>query len=421
MAEKIPCTSHCPHCGAPLPEAASFCPYCARSVRFRAQITPPCPIPRRWRRALLAMVVLAATAAACFALSRPKIYDARGEVHYTLDGSDYQLVLAQPENPYEPTGTVYHDAAVDEPYRFPVLLYIHHADSGADAGQLFLRQVARVEAFFVPVEGLGEVSCTAPAPDNYAPDAALVSYVDCISRGNFTTQMVWVLTLENGDVIRLRQDLSVTAIRTYDYYPEDAPMDTLADLQALVDEIAESTEPEAVVNIHLPPVTYAGSLVMEQRPVNLLGSSDGLRRTTFTETLRVASRGSWITYLQDLDFIGSGQEQVGVSASARLWVEGCTFQGWKTGMLGYGDAWVNAIACTFRDNLVGFHFNSEGSSANHTMYNDNLFSQNGTAVLLENVPTNLTLNFYHSVFSGNDTDIDNRCGQPLDISQAVFQ
>lgn len=91
---------------------------------------------------------------------------------------------------------------------------------------------------------------------------------------------------------------------------------------------------------------------MEERPINLYGSEENGRRTTFTGTLRVASRDSWITYIQGIDFVGDGG--VGISASARLWVEDCTFTGWKTGVLGYGDAWVNVIGCTLADNEIGF-------------------------------------------------------------------
>ena len=79
------------------------------------------------------------------------------------------------------------------------------------------------------------------------------------------------------------------------------------------------------------------------------------------------------------------------------------------------------MGCTFTDNETAFHFNSANSSASHSMYNNNTFRNNGTAVLLENVPTDLTLNFENSVFTGNRTDIDNRCDQPLDLSQAIFE
>ena len=147
-------------------------------------------------------------------------------------------------------------------------------------------------------ESLGTVSCSAPAPHSAAPDAALVSLVDFTARDDYTAQMVWTLHMTNGDTIRLRQELHVALIHTYNYHPEDAPMETLADLQALVDELAETAEPYDKLNLFLPPVTYEGSLVMEERPINLYGSEENGRRTTFTGTLRVASRDSWITYIQ---------------------------------------------------------------------------------------------------------------------------
>ena len=45
----------------------------------------------------------------------------------------------------------------------------------------------------------------------------------------------------------------------------------------------------------------------------------------------------------------------------------------------------------------------------------------GTAGLLERMPSRETICFPESVFSGNGTDIDNRCGQELDLSEAVFE
>ena len=89
--------------------------------------------------------------------------------------------------------------------------------------------------------------------------------------------------------------------------------------------------------------------------------------------------------------------------------------------MGYGSAWVNVIGCQFSGNQVGFHFNSTGSSVSHTMFNDNHFEENTTAVLLENVPTDVIMNFQNSRFRGNRVDIDNRCGQPLDLTQAIFE
>ena len=89
-------------------------------------------------------------------------------------------------------------------------------------------------------------------------------------------------------------------------------------------------------------------------------------------------------------------------------------------MLGYGYAWVNLIESRVENCEVGFHFNSTGNSASHSMFNDNTFLNCGTAVLLENVPTDLTLNFNGSTFSGNGVDIDNRCQHSVNTSEATF-
>ena len=138
-----------------------------------------------------------------------------------------------------------------------------------------------------------------------------------------------------------------------------------------------------------------------------------------TNTVQVTTEQAyWINYFYDIDFIGDGG--VGISSSVKSWAERCSFTGWKTGVLGYGTAWVNIIDCLFEDNEVGFHFNSTGQSASHSLYNDNRFRHNGIAVLLEQVPTDMALDFVGSEFMENETDVDNRCGHSVDLSQAVF-
>lgn len=413
----------CPHCGASLPDEAAFCPHCAQSVKKQSVLAPPEHNRGSLVRIMVLLAALAAVVLSVLWFSRPRTYDGQGEVIYSgADGTRYQLALTSSTNRYQPALEITQDAEVGGQYRFPVRLYVNDLDSGADMGERFLTQVESVTAEFLPPEGEGAAVCTEPAPSpDYSPDAALVSFVDFTAQEDFTAQMVWTIRMNSGDTIRLRVDLAVTAIRTYDYYPEDAAMDTTEELQALIDEIADTLEPQAVVNLHLPAVTYQGGLVISERSINLYGSTEGDRRTTFTGPVRLEyTSNNWISYLQDIDFRGSG-DGIAVSTAARVRAVNCTFANWDTGFLGYGAAWVNVIGCTFADNDVGFRFNSTGNSASHSMYNDNVFRGNGTAVLLENVPTDLELNFQNSLFSGNGTDIDNRCGQPVDVSQATFQ
>lgn len=410
----------CPHCGAPLPEGAGFCPHCAQIVGERKKLARPVLLWKKLACGAAALVLLAAVVLGGYYAVQPKVYDSQGEVFYSDRDGNYQLVLAWPDNRCDPIYEMQQTGEPEEQYRVPCRLYINYKESGADARETFLPKVESITTEILQeADSPSPMTCTEPAPHDYSPDAAMVTFLDFTGTSG-RTQLVWTISMKNGDVIRLRQDEIIEPIKTYTYDYHDIPMDTIEELQALVDQVAQETEDSDVVNIYLPPVTYEGSLSITQRPVNLYGSVEEGHRTTFTDTIGITADDTQISYFYDIDFVGDGTG-IGVSSAARARMTGCRFTGWKTGFLGYGYAWVNVIDCTFTDNQVGFHFNSTGNSASHSMYDGNQFLNNGTAVLLENVPTDLMINFSGSVFSGNQTDIDNRCNQPLDLSQAVFQ
>ena len=420
-------TRVCPHCGAPLHEDSSFCPHCAESVNPRTQLCPPSALPRRIRYFLIILAVSAVAASGVFFLLQPDIYEGGAEVIYRDSDGTYQILLGKASDRYTPVPNIDHNAERGAEYRFPTCLFINHEESGANAKEVFLKKVDRITAAITTADGTnsrdstdsGAITCTEPAPHDFCTDAAMVSFIDYIGREQ-QAEAVWTLHMKNGDEIRLHQTIGIHLIETYDYYPETSPMNTTEELQTLLDKIAEMTKPSDVVNIHLPPVTYEGILSMEKRPVNLFGSTDGDRRTTFTDTVRVISTDSYITYIQDIDFTGS-DDSVGISTSSRLHISGCRFSGWKTGVLGYGYSWVNIQDSRFENNTTGFHFNSTGGTVTHTQFTGNEFFNNETAILLENVPTDVTMTFGGCSFSGNTTDIDNRCDQDIDISEAVFQ
>ena len=143
-------------------------------------------------------------------------------------------------------------------------------------------------------------------------------------------------------------------------------------------------------------------------------------RTTFTGNLQATAQKGYICQFSGLDFVGAG-EGVGVSASARINFTDCRLSGWRTGVLCYGNSWVNMKNCTVEDNAVGFHFNSVSDNPNDHMYSGNLFQNNETAVLLESVPSDQALYFEGTRFSRNGTDIDNRCGHEVSIANAIFE
>ena len=65
----------CPHCGADLPEEASFCPHCARTVHRRKAAKAPVPMLKRALLGLLALVLLSAAAVGLWLKLKPSTYD----------------------------------------------------------------------------------------------------------------------------------------------------------------------------------------------------------------------------------------------------------------------------------------------------------------------------------------------------------
>ena len=195
-------------------------------------------------------------------------------------------------------------------------------------------------------------------------------------------------------------------------------MNTVEEVQALLDSLDEITGGGGnTVEIHLPPVTYDGGITIPWY-IDLYGAEEG-GRTVFTGPVRMAFPNQGISWIYDIDFVASGNG-VGFSTSTRTFLQRCRFSGWRTGVL-VQDAWVSAFDCTFEENEIGLHFNNDTGISIDSRYTRDVFRNNGTAVLLERVATGESLSFPEAVFSGNGTDIDNRCGLEVDISDAIFE
>ena len=412
----------CPHCGAQLPDMASFCPHCAQSVTQRREFRPPRRLPRRVLRGALLVLVLGTLALSAYLYTRPKVYDnGTAEVIYTDDDGSYQLLLNYFGDRFQPMTDYSEELEEGTTSNKPSRLFINHMDTGVNAKEVFLRKVEAINVELLRGgDSLEPWQYTQPQASDYDPEAASRSILTYTDRSG-DMELRWNIRMQNGDTIRLYQRMALGVVPTRHFYPEDVPMDTMDDLQALVDQVNETITSDVIVYIHLPAVTYEGSLLLEQRSMNLIGSEgpDGAR-TTFTGTLQATAQNGYICQFQNLCFTGDG-EGVGVSASARINFNHCQFTGWRTGVLCYGSSWVNIKDSVFEDNTVGFHFNSTSDNRNDHMYSGNLFRRNGTAVRLESVPGDQALYFDGTRFSRNGADIDNRCGQKVDISQAVFE
>ena len=412
----------CPHCGAFLPEEAAFCPRCANVLTRRTLKKPPRHVPARLLRLLGFLCLAAALAAVLWSSLSPKTYEGTGEVTYADSDSSYQLISNVSTDRYYPMAEIPQIAGDQESYRFPLRLYINYRDTGADASGMFLQKVSSCElAIEQPETSLRPVTASQPVPADEFPGVAMVSYIDYSRDSVSPIELVWNLRMANGDTVRIRSTLTVTPTQTYYYNSENADLSDSQALQALIDQIAEEIDYRDAVNITLPAVTYTEPLILHGPSINLTGSESENGRTTFTAGIQMRDGASLISYLTGIDFKGDGTG-VALSAAGRLWTKDCTFDGWKTALLVFGNVWANATDCAFTNNGIGIHYNSTDVSPSDSHFTGNIFTGNSTGVLLENVPaTELTLNFGQCLFENNGTDLDNQCQQPVDVSEAQFR
>lgn len=227
--------------------------------------------------------------------------------------------------------------------------------------------------------------------------------------------IVWIIRMTNGDVIRLRQTVRAEAQPAVHIYPEDEAMDTIEELQALVYRLAGEYGEETSVYIHLPAVTYSGGLDLTRRGYTLVGAGSG---TVFTGTLRFVSNTGQVSCLYGLTLAGDGG--TGLDSAGTVNAFGCTFTGWDTAVCSGNGGWVGLSGCTLRDNGLGFVFDSEFSSGASTYYSDCSFENNATAVLIERVPGNMPLRFPSCRFVNNGEDIVNNSPSTINTDTAIF-
>ncbi|MDY6181801.1 MAG: zinc-ribbon domain-containing protein [Candidatus Faecousia sp.] len=409
----------CGNCGAELPEDASFCPRCAQSQIGKAEVKPPRPWRKRTLISAACGILLAAAVLAGLLYHRPKTYEGGASVLYSDSDGEYELLVATISSDLanrtpEEKRTV--SLPVDEVSCLPALLGVFHNGELEDTGAFFDKVESCVLEAFPNENSALEISD--PVFDTvFAPAARECDVIFTGESG--TNELVWTLRMKNGDTIRLRETFEVIPLVHQAFTPEDAPMETLEDLRALLERINREVPADTIVDIYLPPVTYTGNLTMVSRAVNFYGCSDGSGRTTFTGTLTLRTDSPSNVTLCDLDFAGSGG--TGLSSTVSALIFGCSFSGWDIGAEVGDGGMIGVENCVFRNNGIGFRYDTTGYSFFKTGFPDCTFRDNGIGVQFARLPGTMALDFAFTVFSGNETDIDNPIAYPIDLSKAVFE
>ena len=300
----------------------------------------------------------------------------------------------------------------------PCQLYVLDQETGELAWEEFSEKVESCKVDTKPGENSQKAEYIEPIHNESFPNAAYVSDI-IYSSDSGTNDILWNLTMKNGDTISLSTRLTIEKQAAVTYFSEDTPMETTEELNALLASIEEEVPSETPVYLHLPAVTYDGDVVFGNHVWGIYGSADGDDATTFTGT--VSMRGLNGNYAEFSGIQFKGNSGIGLNAYCLVLLSQCSFDGWDTAAIANNGAWVNATDCTFTNNNIALKFNSNMAYGTSPSYLNNTFTENGTAVCIDNLPGNEVLDFAGSIFSGNDTDIDNKTEHSVDTAKATFE
>ena len=400
----------CIYCGKELPQDASWCPYCEKTQTEPEKVR----LPGRHRKILISCFLLVAIigAVAIWMLNRPhaaKVYEGGEQISYKLNGRDCTVLLSfkndaltTGKSQAELTDTIMegNDSAI------PAQLFVYSKD---DPGiqDAFINEAESCSVTAQPEGQAEKVDVFGPDPGSEVGFAGAWVADIIYSPRTGTNRICWEVQMKNGDVLRLSQTVTCNKRKVITYHYDDTPMETIDEINALIQKTAQEA-PDALLQLYLPPVTYEGNLVMEERTATLFGSEKDGQKTTFTGSLQVGTRIPDIAEIYDLEFTGNGG--TAVSAQEALRVRTCTFTGWDVGIDIQDGSWVNVKNSAFVGNGTGMRFTSKHSSYADPTYENVVFKDNTLGMQILQVPGDYSLNFINPVFEGNETDYEDPKG-----------
>ena len=426
---------HCIKCGAPLPQEASFCPRCTASQIERQSALPPKSGKKR-RRAVLAALsaVLLVVLLIGALLPRPAPLPQTDKQPSGLagtygsedcqtwyEGEDGQLyrVFAcfspQPDGGASPVSHRLELLPADQPSTSPLCLFVEDAtDRSRDVREDFraLLRGHTIEA--IPAEG-SKACIVLEETTAYAEAGALLAHEHQEWSTCTYNDIVWTLDMNNGDTIMLKQVVECGEKLRKVISWQERPMDTAAELQALLDEMTKQLDQETELELELPAVTYTEPLTI-RRPVILAGHSDGteFRAPVTIEGMPVSQRTDVHVSLRQLKIVSDGTGDTGVTAKAPTYLENCQVSGWEQGALAADGGWLFIDRTDFNYNGVAVCFDTvDSSSWGGNLHRGNFF-RNTTAIRAEQLPgVWLTLRVDNSTFKENGTALDGKAAEQV--------
>ncbi len=450
----------CIHCGSPLPDEASFCHKCAKSQIEKQRPLPPKSGKKKMLRALFALV-LAVAVIFSLMLIAPKssdspseptpapsteptptptpeptptptpeanIYDNGGaEISYTYEGKTYHLAVSFTQRDsieHCAEGEAEEEAVIgaEQNYRTFANFFVLSKDKSAFVNDEFSKLIKDARISAVPADGAQALEMSKPAPHPEHPEPCLTSNFH-FNVVNGRNDITWELEMLNGDIIRLHHAFIVSATEQISYSYLTTPMDTIEELQLLVDSICAEASEEAEVSIFLPPMIYEGELHIPKRSINFIGTfggENGSVRTTFTGTDTVDGFGPTASSFRNIAFEVPGG--IGVFARQSVVLDNCTLRGCETGAYAEGEGWIIAMGCFFEENGIGLDLNNyTNARLNNPEYYFNSFTGNDIGFRLSSCTYKSDFCFDNCTFSGNGTSIMNLCVNNINAETSHFE
>lgn len=407
----------CVNCGCELPQEAEFCPNCAASQTERMEVKPP----RTWKKkTLIAICVLLVAIIAIAAVLRyhePRTYIAGSSITYIDDDGAYLLLLSFDN---EGTQRIPRDdtklyMAPKETTNKPSQFFVYAADSDEDVQEEFMAKVKSVTVRS-EVKSHEIMLVSAPAWSENFPKATLISNCS-ITNQTGDNDVIWTFEMKNGDTIELRHTVYVEFTQELEYRHETYDMSTAAKLQALIDQIAETSGEYDTITLYLPPVTYTEPLNFRNRKWVVQGA-EGENRTTFTAETVCAAEHPCYTEFHNVDFLGNGS---GTAIRGEMYVllDGCTIRDWEIGI--WAKRHAEPMNTVFENNGVGLRYETDTFFFDFDLFPGNTFRNNDVGVHIKQLVGEAPLRYDDCLFSGNGTDIVNDTTHVVDTSKAILE
>ena len=429
----------CPHCGAPLAQDASFCPHCTATLAQRRVIALPRAGHRRSRWLLLAAVIAAAAAAVVLWLSRPgdtppedtagkedaaqaaaDPYLAACQTYYTgADGREYHVFTAitpSIEGRTDPVGYRSELIPAGGTVDFPATVMVEDAVTQDYAAEDFAALLDSWDVSVTAPEGVSRVKLW--DAEEETPESPALLYRRLRADPTCThNEVVWTLRMKSGDVLHLTMTVEFEEQQALRITPEDAPLGTVRELQALLDQLAQEYNADTSITVELPDVTYDAP-VSVGCAVTLKGSGTAFAAPVTVTPLSDTERCHAYVRFSEVSFEGDGGG-TGVTARAPTYLENCRVTGWDVGALAVNGGWVYLHGGYIGGNGVGARYDSAYSNSYTYTIRRIDFLNNTTALELLCLPPNSYAALDDCRFRGNGTDVYNPGGYRIEVNNGT--